>query len=136
MKSKKTKKQKKQLERNKNMKKIALIALVAIGTLIPALSFAGATNGAGRQNETVNANDTDTYVITFNGGEPAMVVVSGDGDTDLDLYVYDENGNLVASDTDYTDDCIVSWSPRWTGKFVIRVRNRGNVYNRYTIATN
>ena len=118
------------------MKKIALIALVAIGTLIPALSFAGATNGAGRQNETVNANDTDTYVITFNGGEPAMVVVSGDGDTDLDLYVYDENGNLVASDTDYTDDCIVSWSPRWTGKFVIRVRNRGNVYNRYTIATN
>ena len=118
------------------MKKIALIALVAIGTLIPALSFAGATNGAGRKNETVNANDTDTYVITFNGGEPAMVVVSGDGDTDLDLYVYDENGNLVASDTDYTDDCIVSWSPRWTGKFVIRVRNRGNVYNRYTIATN
>ena len=118
------------------MKKIALIALVAIGTLIPALSFAGAKNGAGCQNDTVNANSYDSYVITFRGGEQAVVAVSGDGDTDLDLYVYDEYGNLIASDTDYTDDCVVSWFPRWTGKFLIRVRNRGNVYNRYTIATN
>ena len=62
--------------------------------------------------------------------------VVGDGDCDLDLYIYDENGNIVASDTDYTDQCICRWVPSWTGKFIIRIVNRGYVYSNYIIATN
>ena len=68
--------------------------------------------------------------------ELAEVCVSGDGDTDLDLYVYDSNGNLIGSDADYSDDCVVRWVPAWTGEFTIKVVNRGAVYNNFAIWTN
>lgn len=96
----------------------------------------GAIPGPKLHRDRVSANSTDEYRIVFRGGERAAVAVSGDGDTDLDLYVYDENGNLIGSDTDYSDDCVVTWYPKWTGPFVIHVRNRGSVYNVYSIATN
>jgi hypothetical protein len=84
----------------------------------------------------VFAHSTDSYVVKFYANEPASVILSGDGDTDLDLYVYDENGNLIGKDDDYSDDCIVTWNPLWTGNFVIKVVNIGNIYNHYVIATN
>lgn len=99
-------------------------------------STRGATRNYGVHHDKVNAHTTDTYTISFRGGERACVVVSGDGDTDLDLYVYDENGNLVASDTDSTDDCVAVWNPRWTGPFTIKIKNLGRVYNRYSMAVN
>lgn len=96
----------------------------------------GRVGGPGEIHTRVEAHDTDSYEIRFHGDELARIVVRGDGDTDLDLFVYDENGNLVASDTDSTDVCVVSWTPRWTGNFRVRVKNLGRVYNRYTLTTN
>ena len=34
------------------------------------------------------------------------------------------------------DDCYVSWTPSWTGAFKIKIKNLGNVYNRYVLITN
>lgn len=96
----------------------------------------GAENGRIYTEDRVLAKDYDIYNISFRGGEPALVMVIGDGDTDLDLYVYDSNGNLVAYDDDYSDNCVCTWTPRWTGKFRIKIVNRGNVYNRYVLTTN
>lgn len=96
----------------------------------------GAVGGAKYARSRVSAGGTDVYNISFRAGELAMVMVIGDGDTDLDLYVYDSNGNLIARDADYTDDCIVSWTPRWTGNFRIKIVNRGRVYNQYILRTN
>ena len=96
----------------------------------------GAVGGSKYATSSVNAGATDVYNVTFRGGELAMVIVIGDGDTDLDLYVYDNNGNLVTSDTDYSDNCVCSWTPRWTGNFRIKIKNRGNVYNSYVLRTN
>ncbi len=96
----------------------------------------GATGGPQSAISSVSAKDTDVWTVTFRGGSRAMVVVNGDGDTDLDLYVYDENGNLMGKDIDYSDYCVVSWTPRWTGPFTVKIINRGNVYNRYRIYTN
>ena len=84
----------------------------------------------------VEAYSSDYYRIAFYGDEVAGIVVVGDGDTDLDVYVYDETGHLVASDTDPTDDCVVRWYPRWTGVFRVEVRNLGGVYNHYYLRTN
>jgi hypothetical protein len=62
--------------------------------------------------------------------------VKGDGDTRLDLYVYDENGNLITSQVGPGDNCLARWQPKWTGPFTIRVVNRGGIGNRYYIWTN
>jgi len=96
----------------------------------------GAVGGPKYGEYKVAARGTDSFTIKFWANERASIAVSGDGDTDLDLYVYDENGNFIASDDDYSDDCIVNFIPRWTGQFFVKVVNRGNVYNRYSIATN
>ena len=74
---------------------------------------------------------TDTWTYTFRANSEARVTVDGDGDTDLDLYIYDENDNLITKDDDTTDYCVCTWTPRWTGKFKIKIVNRGSVYNRY-----
>lgn len=99
-------------------------------------SHRGAVNGPSKTYETVNGNSTDTYQISFVANYLAEIVVSGDGDTDLDLYVYDSNGNLIVKDNDYTDDCYVRWVPAWTGRFIVKIVNRGPVYNRYVLLTN
>lgn len=96
----------------------------------------GAVGGAKYAYGSVAAHSYTYYNQKFWADEIAEIVVSGDGDTDLDLYVYDENGNLITSDTDYTDDCYVRFCPRWTGLFRIKIVNRGGVYNRYAIVTN
>ena len=96
----------------------------------------GDITGPNYHPDCVNAHATDIYNITFRGGEYAYVSVIGDGDTDLDLYIYDQNGNLIAQDIDYTDRCVCTWTPRWTGSFRIKIVNRGSVYNCYVLRTN
>ncbi len=113
-----------------------LLALISKVEATKAGSNRGAVGGPRRNVDVVYGNSTDTYQINFVSGYLAEVAVSGDGDTDLDLYVYDGNGNLIARDADYSDDCYVSWVPRWTGRFIIKVVNRGPVSNRYVIMTN
>lgn len=96
----------------------------------------GNINGPSRDYSAVNGNSHLDYSASFVANELAEILVSGDGDTDLDLYVYDSNGNLIAKDTDYSDDCYVRWVPAWTGRYTIRIVNRGPVYNRFVILTN
>lgn len=96
----------------------------------------GAVNGPKYAYTRVMANSSDVYRVNFYKDQTAEVAVSGDHDTDLDLYVYDENGNLIVSDTDYTDQCYVRWCPKWTGTFAIKIVNRGGVYNQYALVTN
>lgn len=96
----------------------------------------GNINGPSRDYAAVNGKSYMDYTASFVANQLAEVLVSGDGDTDLDLYVYDSNGNLIASDTDYSDDCYVRWVPAWTGRYTVRIVNRGPVYNRFVILTN
>jgi hypothetical protein len=76
---------------------------------------------------------THTYTAYVMGGVPAAITINGDGDTDLDLYVYNRFGNLVAVDEDDTDYCVVRWVPASSGMVTIRVVNRGSVYNDYIV---
>lgn len=96
----------------------------------------GAVRGPTVHSDTVLAGNTDSYVLAFRGGEQAAVLVSGDGDTDLDLYITDESGNAICSDTDSSDTMLCRWTPSWTGNFGVHVRNLGRVYNNYKLAVN
>jgi hypothetical protein len=116
------------------MKRLMAV-MVLLGT-VGSVAQAGAIGGPKVSQSVVLPGSTDRYVVGFRAGETAVVVVRGDGDTDLDLYVYDENGNLITSDDDGSDDCVVQWTPMWSGKFTIRIVNRGSLGNRYRVATN
>jgi hypothetical protein len=59
------------------------------------------------------------------------VVMRGDGDTDLDCWLYNRSGELVASDTRPTDVCMLA-APD-VGTHTLVVRNLGEVYNDYLV---
>ncbi|MCW5908319.1 MAG: hypothetical protein KIS94_10690 [Chitinophagales bacterium] len=99
-------------------------------------SSRGRVYGPAYATRKVYGNSTYTDYLLFKAGELAEVAVIGDGDTDLDLYVYDENGNFIGSDTRSGDNCYVSWTPKWQGSFKIVVKNYGSVYNNYVLMSN
>lgn len=96
----------------------------------------GRVGGPAVGSDRVDAYTTNIYEVAFRGGETAVVEVVGDGDTDLDCWVYDEGGNLIVSDTDYTDHCVLIWTPARTGAFEIWVKNLGSVWNGIVLSSN
>lgn len=108
-------------------------ALTAMINSVRQSATRGAVGGSRSGTHKLPANSYHTFRYKFYANSRASVVLSGDGDTDLDVYVYDVNGNLITKDDDYSDDCVCSWYPAWTGLFTIKVVNRGNVWNRYSI---
>lgn len=125
------------------MKTFSKFAMAFISSMFMCSSlFASTHTGSASLTETtieyivnkediVKANTTDVYTVTLRADEAFYIYVSGDGDTDLDLFVYDENDNLIDSDTDSDDKCLCTVRPKWTGKFKIKIKNLGNLYNRY-----
>lgn len=116
--------------------KVILAYAKQVEKALNADSTRGAVGGPRYAESRVYGKDCDEYQLKFWANELAEVIVVGDGDNDLDLYIYDGNGNLIASDTDYTDQCVCRWVPAWTGTFTIRIVNRGAIYSAYAIATN
>jgi hypothetical protein len=102
----------------------------------PATGTLGSVIGPIRQPGRADARTYYDWSVTMRGGELARIAVLGDGDTDLDLEVFDENGNLIARDIDLTDQCVVSWTPRWTGAYRVRITNLGYIYNNYLMLSN
>lgn len=96
----------------------------------------GAVGGPQSTTDRVLSNATDIWEINFRGGERGSIRVDGDGDTDLDCYVYNSSGTLVAYDNDLTDYCILDWYQASTGTIRLEIRNLGDVYNQYILSTN
>jgi hypothetical protein len=115
------------------MKRI-ILALVLGGLVAAGLGgLSGAARADGGNVTRVRAGGTDVYTRYWSAGNTVRIAVSGDGDTDLDLYVYSPGGNLIAKDDDNSDDCIVQFRSPYSGYYTIKVVNRGSVYNQYTI---
>jgi hypothetical protein len=63
--------------------------------------------------------------VTLHSGELAVVFVKPEGNTVLELSVYDQNNNLIGDTNCPEAGCYVRWTPRWTGDFTIKVANLG-----------
>jgi hypothetical protein len=109
--------------------------LVALADDVAKSGSRGALGGPKSTRTVVRGGETDQFRIKFEGGEPAAIGISGDGDSRLDLFVYDENGNEVCRRVGPGDDAICRFQPRWTGPFIVRVVNRG-MANEYRLLTN
>jgi hypothetical protein len=81
----------------------------------------------------IPGHSRQTFTIVLNADVLYRIAVNGESSSDLDLRVYDENGNLVASDVDGTSQCRVFVEPVWRGPFTIEVRNIGFRSNLYEL---
>jgi hypothetical protein len=105
----------------------------AAAVVMAAVLMAGSTAAFAQEIRVLNARSTHTWRAQVFAGVPVGILVNGDGDTDLDLYVRTASGRLIAVDDDYTDTCIVQFVPGYTGTVTIEIVNRGSVWNRYSI---
>ena len=96
----------------------------------------GRAGGAARHIDTVLAGKTDMYRVTFRGGESARVAAVADGNQDIDIHIYDENGNFITKDDAFDSTPICAWTPKWTGEFTIKVKNNEKSSVRYILMTN
>ncbi len=119
------------------MKKV-IVSLVAFATLglVVANVDAGRIPGPGIDTKVCEAFGSVTYYETFAGGQLARVAIVGDGTTDLDVFVYDMNGRLIVQGIGLSDREVVSWVPNGTQTYRIVVRNLGDTWNRFSMASN
>jgi hypothetical protein len=111
-----------------------LVVVILLATNM-SVTLASPLPGPGYAVRRVNANSTMIFNDTFRGGERAVVSIVGDGTTDLDLYIYDNNGRLVARAIGLTDRETITFFPSFTSNYRIEVRNLGNVWNEFVIVT-
>jgi hypothetical protein len=118
------------------MKKQVLYSTAAAAAMMFATGslYASPTNGTFATQTSVSANGVDKYnSMSFFAGEPAEVMIQGNGKTSLWLSVYDRSGNLVAQDVCQLEACAVRWEPKTTDDFKVVVENLGSVYNAYKV---
>lgn len=85
----------------------------------------------------VGPGETAVYrKVAFTGGDFAEIYVEGSGDANIDLYIHDQQGNLICSDRDASDRAHCGWLPETTAPFDISIVNRGDKVNRYSLITN
>lgn len=76
------------------------------------------------------------YTVKFMENTYCEASCIGDGDTNLEIEVYNDKNELVTSGTSNDDRCYVSWRPTSTRKFKIKVVNKGRVFNEITFTHN
>lgn len=105
-------------------------------TAIRAAKAGAATNRVVTQSVRAEAESSQTYTLSL-CAPSVFLEVHGDGDTDLDFWVYDPSGREVHSDTDGTDITFATLSSgRSYGScadFSLRIHNFGSVYNQVEI---
>ena len=68
-------------------------------------------------------NEIEEYTLTLDEGFEYKIIAVCDGDCgDIDSWLYDANGNEIDEDTSEDDVPIVEVSPRWDGKFRIKIK--------------
>ncbi len=117
----------------------SLIFCLFVSVIVSVTTFpvhAGSVDGARKRVGTVQGFKVQTYKLAFNPGEPAIVRVQGDGDTELSLVILDPKGKRVAADSNSSDKLSVRWTPKNSEPYQIKIYNRGGVPNRFLLRTN
>ncbi len=116
------------------------LLFLAAGLLVPAVSVRaqesvdcaqGMVYASNDEGYRLRSYDTSSlaegevmnYPVTLVGGETYLMLACGERTAiDVDIYLYDENGNLIDRDRLADNKPIVSVTPRWTGPFIIQVK--------------
>lgn len=104
-------------------------------TIFAAPTQAGAEGGPIIKRDRVSAWSERQYTLRCEPDSWTTLAMAGDGDTDLDLFIYDAAGNLVASDIGLTDQAVLRWFSSGRQTFRVVVKNHGRVYNDFALAS-
>jgi hypothetical protein len=111
-------------------------ALVEIIADAAAETSRGRIGGAVSWLSKLNAGKMDIWEVPFYGNSYAEIAVVGDGDSNLDMVLTDENGNVICYDTSRSDQVYCDFVPAWDGYFYVAVENTGGSRNSYYLLTN
>lgn len=96
----------------------------------------GAIGGVKQWASRIGSGYTDVWEIAFEGSAPAEVAIIGDGQSNLDMVLTDENGNVLCFESSPDDQAYCDFVPAWDGNFYVSVENTGNDRNTYYLVTN
>jgi hypothetical protein len=82
------------------------------------------------------AGRADIWELPFHEGGSAEIAVLGGGDSNLDITVTDQSGNVICKDVSWSDTLYCDWTPAWDGLFYVTVQNTGGARNTYHLVTN
>jgi hypothetical protein len=90
--------------------------------------------GADFKGKSVEMKDKDEFAIllAFSAGKEVVVTTKGDKETDVHLFVYDEDKKEVGKDTSPGPKCEVKFTPAKDGKYKLLVHNSGGA-NKVTL---
>ena len=127
------------------MKRIFTI-LTAAASLFAIESAYAATTAHEADNNTIVRNSdvqVETFVVasedikyyTYHATKDveAIITVVGDGSSDIDLYIFDIDANLITDDLGESDVCVCRWVPTATCDYYIAIKNLGSTSNKCTI---
>jgi hypothetical protein len=84
----------------------------------------------------VEAGASVELEVQFQVGQTVQIFGVGDGDTDVDYFIFDRKGNSLASDARVSDAGYCEFVAPYTGTYVIELRNLGDIYNNVRLVTN
>lgn len=105
--------------------------IAALAADIRAEARKGRENGPSVSQTRLMGGERRAFTETFRAGQPAVVYIEGDGDTDLSLRVGTACHDLSAGDVK-----ICAWTPRTTGRVTVEIANTGAVANRVILGMN
>lgn len=100
-------------------------ALVVLGVVIVGFFLLTGSFGpsSARTFSLASGKAYPTYV-KFEKGVKVQVWVNSQHDSDVDLFVYDQSGNLLVKDEADSKNCFVTFTPKGTQSFKLLVVNR------------
>lgn len=100
---------------------ISVVALALVGVLA-RVNAAGLDEGWCLGGSSMSKGEKSTYTREFSAGVTYEISASGDRDViDLDLRIMDDDGKVVAEDTDSSKDASVTFRPKRTGQYTIEL---------------
>jgi hypothetical protein len=81
----------------------------------------------------VKENGKVAFKLEFAADKKVSIIVKGEKQTDINLFVYDANKKEVAKDDSPGPDCLVTFTPKESAKLTIVVLNKGPGDNRVSV---